>query len=128
MPATAIQRVLLVDDEPLILRVAQMSLQKSRSWQVLLARSGQDALATAIQERPDIILLDAMMPGLDGLATLRLLRRHSVTNVIPVILFTAHPVAERADEFRRHGAVGVLGKPFDPATLASQVEAIFASV
>ncbi len=123
--APVIKRVLLVDDEPLILRVAQMSLQKARSWEILLARSGQDALATAIQERPDIILLDAMMPGLDGLATLRLLRRHPVSKVIPVVLFTAHPVAERAEEFRRHGAVGVLGKPFDPNTLATQVEEIF---
>lgn len=122
-----IQRVLLVDDEPLVLRVAQLTLSRSRPWQILIARSGQDALATAIQERPDVILLDAMMPGLDGLSTLRLLRRHSITQSIPVILFTAHPVTERADEFRRHGAIGVLGKPFDPATLASQVETILAS-
>ena len=121
-----IQRVLLVDDEPLVLRVAQLSLTRTRPWQVLTARSGQDALATAIQERPDIILLDAMMPGLDGLSTLRLLRRHAFTQSIPVILFTAHPVTERAEEFRRHGAVGVLGKPFDPTTLAAQVEAIVA--
>lgn len=110
------RRVLVVDDSDLIRQVAQLALQRA-GWEVLLAESGEEGLVLAAAERPDAILLDVVMEGLDGPATLARLRADDDTRDIPVLFLTA-----RAEEsVDTAGAAGVIPKPFDLATLADQV-------
>ena len=83
------KRLLLIDDEPTLRRITQLTLEKLAQWEVLTASSGQEGLRKAKTEQPDAILLDLMIPGMDGLETLVELRRDPSTQGIPVILLTA---------------------------------------
>jgi CheY-like chemotaxis protein len=83
------KRILIVDDEADIREVAQMSLETILGWQVSTARSGDEAITKAREEKPDAILLDAMMPIMDGPTTFRKLQADPTTKQIPVIMFTA---------------------------------------
>jgi CheY-like chemotaxis protein len=118
------RRILIIDDEPDIREVAQMSLEMFSGWQVLTAESGDDGIAKARQERPDAILLDAMMPGMDGAATFEKLQADPLTKQIPVIMFTAKVQAADRKKFADLGVKGVITKPFDPLTLGNQIAAI----
>ena len=115
------RRVLLVDDEEDIRQVAAMTLDLVGGWDVTTAASGKEALALAAQDPPDAILLDVMMPGLDGPAVFRRLREDEATRSIPVILLTAKVQAADRRCFEDLGVDGVLAKPFDPMRLPSQV-------
>ncbi|THD43828.1 MAG: response regulator [Bradyrhizobium sp.] len=114
-------RVLHVDDEPDIREVAKISLGLDPDFSVRSCGSGAEALAVAVDWRPNFILLDVMMPVMDGPATLVRLREDARTASIPVIFMTARAQAREVDRFRSLGAVGVIPKPFDPMTLASSV-------
>jgi CheY-like chemotaxis protein/HPt (histidine-containing phosphotransfer) domain-containing protein len=114
-------RILHVDDEPDIREVVEMSLGLDPTFTTRHCGSGQEGLSAAAEWQPDIILLDVMMPGMDGPATLAKLRGDSRTADIPVIFMTARAQAREADQFRALGAVGVIAKPFDPMTLAASV-------
>ncbi len=118
------KRVLIIDDEEDIREVAQVSLETVGGWAVLAAGSAQEGLAKAEQERPDAILLDVMMPDLDGPGTLQKLKENAETKDIPVIFLTAK--VQNADRRRLAslGAKGVVAKPFDPLTLAKEVAGI----
>jgi CheY-like chemotaxis protein len=111
------RRVLLIDDEDDIREIAQLSLEMVAHWDVVTASSGAEGLERAAQEQPDAILLDVMMPDLDGVATLGRLQADPVTSHIPVIFLTAKVQADLAEL----GAVSVIPKPFDPMRLSSQV-------
>ncbi|MFE4104815.1 response regulator [Almyronema epifaneia] len=115
------KKILLIDDEPDIHKIAQIGLMLECGWQMLTATSGKAGLSLAIAESPDAILLDVMMPDMDGLATLAALQKNAKTRSIPVIFLTAK--AQSADRRRLYGAgaKGVITKPFDPTTLASQI-------
>ncbi len=89
MAGAAIEKVLMVDDEPHVRRVAELSLARVGGWTVTLAASGPEALAAAARERPDLILLDVMMPGMDGLSTLSALQASVALASIPVVFMTA---------------------------------------
>ena len=117
----AIARVLLVDDEPDLRKLAQFSLQVAGKWAVTAVGSGAEAVAAALRERFDVVLLDVQMPGLDGPATLRALRAEPSLSGLPVIFLTA--TAQEDDQARllALGALGVILKPFDPFGLAGQV-------
>jgi CheY-like chemotaxis protein len=115
------KRILLVDDEPHIREVAGLTLNLVGGWDVLTAASGAEAIDTAVAERPDAILLDVMMPGLDGPATFRRLQDAAETRDIPVILLTAKVRAADRRQFEDLGVQAVLAKPFDPMTLAQEV-------
>lgn len=118
-------RVLVVDDDSAIREVAALSLEAVGGWQTLTAASGQDGIRLAAGEQPDAILLDVMMPGLDGPSTLRHLLADDVTREIPVILLTAKVQASDRHRFAQlPGVRGVLAKPFDPMRLADQVAAL----
>lgn len=117
---TTIQ-VLHVDDEPDIREVAEISLGLDPDFRVRSCGSGKEALAAAAEWQPDLILLDVMMPVMDGPATLVRLREDPRTAGIPVIFMTARAQAREVDRFRSLGAVGVIPKPFDPMTLAASV-------
>lgn len=125
--STQIHRVLLVDDEPDIRRIGQLSLERVGGWQVVLASSSAEALATAGRERPDVILLDVMMPVADGPTTLARLREQADTAEIPVIFMTAKVQQHEVQRLLGLGAVGVIPKPFDPMTLPDEVRRVLAS-
>jgi CheY-like chemotaxis protein len=114
-------RVLHVDDEPDIREVVEISLGLDPDFTVQSCNSGSEALAVAARWRPDLILLDVMMPGLDGPATLAQLRQNAETAHFPVVFMTARTRARETDRFRSLGAVGVIPKPFDPMTLAGSL-------
>ena len=120
------RQILLIDDETDIQTVAKIGLTMSTDWQVMTANSGEAGLDVAIATPPDAILLDVAMPGMDGLATLSALQKNIITADIPIIFLTAK--AQAADRRRLYdaGASGVITKPFDPTTLASQIAGFLA--
>ncbi len=115
------RRILIIDDEPPILRIAQLGLQIQDGWDALTATTGQQGLSLAESEQPDAILLDVMMPEFDGLAILQKLQDNPSTAPIPVIFLTAKSQAADRLKFYQAGVSGVILKPFDPTTLASQI-------
>lgn len=118
------RKILLVDDEDDIREVAQLALEMTAGWEVASASSGAEGVRLAAAERPDAILLDVMMPGMDGPATARELRARPETAEIPIILLTAKVQAADRRRFDDLGVAGVLSKPFDPMELAAQVSAV----
>lgn len=116
------KRILVIDDEEDMCEIAQICLQITNDWQVMTATSGQDGIAIATNEQPDAILLDAMMPKMDGLETLKHLHKNPSTRNIPVIMVTATVKVATQREYLQFGAKAVLIKPFDPGNLASQIE------
>ncbi len=116
-------RVLHVDDEPDIREVVEISLGLDPDLVTRSCASGGEALAVASDWVPNIILLDAMMPVMDGAATLARLRENSRTAGIPVVFMTARAQSRELDLFRSLGAIGVIPKPFDPMQLAASVRA-----
>lgn len=116
-------KALVIDDEPDIRAVAEMSLSKVGDWEVVLAASGEEGIELAKQARPDVILLDSMMPGLDGPTTIERLKASAATREIPVLFLTAKLQPADRERYGELGAVGLIPKPFDPMTLASEVEA-----
>jgi two-component system OmpR family response regulator len=119
-----IKRVLLVDDDKDLLRIAQLSLSKVGKWSVHMATCGTEALKVAQEVHPDVIILDVMMPGMDGLATLAKLREIPATATIPVIFLTAKVQLHEVDEYLKQGACGLIIKPFDPMTLPEEIKRI----
>lgn len=119
-----IAHVLVVDDEPDIRRIAELALQHVAGWRVDTAPSGATAIAWLAENRPDVVLLDVMMPELDGPATLAALRERG--DRIPVIFMTAKAQRRDRDQYTALGASGVIPKPFDPMLLAEEIRAILA--
>ena len=116
-----VRRVLVVDDDEDILEVAQMSLEVVGGWTVTTAGDGQQALDVARREQPDAIVMDAMMPVMDGPTAAVALRADPATAGIPVVLLTASvQPAERA-ALAELPVAGVLGKPFDPMLLPAEL-------
>jgi len=118
------KHILLVDDEDDIREVAALSLEVVGGWRVSSAGDGVSGIAMARAVRPDAILLDVMMPGLDGLATFARLREDPLTREIPVILLTAKAQSADRRKFAGLDVAGTLTKPFDPMTLTEQIAAI----
>lgn len=115
------RKVLVVDDDDDIREVARLALEVVGGWQVATATSGDEAWRLASAERPDVVLLDVMMPALDGPGTAAMLHEDPATRGVPVIFLTAKtPLADY-----RTGSianlVGVISKPFDPMSLAAEV-------
>lgn len=117
-------KVLIIDDEDDIRQIAAMSLSLLGGMDVVEADCGKDGLAKAATERPDVILLDMMMPGMDGPATLQELRNTPDISMIPVIFLTARAMSQEVERIKKMGAAGILTKPFDPTALTGQVKAI----
>jgi CheY-like chemotaxis protein len=115
------KRILVVDNEPYIQEVAKVCLETVASWDVLLASSGAECLRVAAAEQPDAILLDVMMPDMDGMTTLQKLQENPATQAIPVILLTAKIQASDRRRYAQMGTLAAIAKPFDPLKLAEQV-------
>jgi CheY-like chemotaxis protein len=120
-PQILAYRILIIDDEDDIREVAALSLESVAGWQVIVAGSGAQGLARAIEHQPDAILLDVMMPGMDGPATFHELRKNPATAAIPVLLLTAKVQTSDQRRFADLGVEGILLKPFDPLTLHTQI-------
>jgi CheY-like chemotaxis protein len=118
-------RILHVDDEPDIREVVNMSLSLSSDFDVQACACGTDAISTAAAWSPSLILLDVMMPDMDGPTTLKELRKNPQTAEIPVLFMTARAQSSEVAHFISLGAEGVISKPFDPMTLATQVRGFY---
>ncbi len=117
-------KVLIVDDEADIRRIGELSLQSVGGWDVLLAESGAEGMETARAQKPDLILMDMMMPEMDGLTVLRQLRKHPELESTPVIFMTAKVQQDEVARYLEAGALGVVHKPFDPMTLPDEIRRI----
>lgn len=117
-------RILYVDDEPDIREVAELSLCLDPDFDVRTASSGALALEIVAEWVPDVILLDVMMPGMDGPSTLARLRERDATSAVPVVFVTARAQSSEMQSFATLDAIGVIAKPFDPMTLAKQVRTL----
>ena len=122
MTQRELQRILLVEDDVDIQAVARMSLESLCRFEVRVASSGAEALEAAAEFRPDLILLDVMMPEMDGPSTLSALRRLPEATETPVIFMTAKVQDHEVAEYLRLGALGVIAKPFDPMSLCTRLE------
>jgi CheY-like chemotaxis protein len=118
---TMTKTILIVDDENDIREVGQLALEVNSDWRVVAASSGAEGIDRAKAVRPDAILLDVMMPGMDGPMTLAHLRDDVATRDIPVIFLTAKVRVSDREYLTSLGAAAVLAKPFDPMSLADQV-------
>lgn len=115
------KHILLIDDEKQLNKVVQMCLHKLGGWTLLVAESGAEGLQLAESQQPDAILLDVMMPDMDGLSVLQQLRENPVTQSIPVIMFTAKVPSLIEEQYADLGIAGIIAKPFDPLELVNQV-------
>lgn len=120
------KKILIVDDEDDIREVAQLCLEVMGNWSVTPAQSGREALNLARTIRPDVILMDVMMPDLDGPATSRLLQQDPETRDIPVILLTAKVQIADRRQFGDLGIRGLIAKPFDPISLSDEITTLLA--
>jgi DNA-binding response OmpR family regulator len=115
--------VLVADDDADILRLVEINLQLD-GFEVVTARDGPAALAKAVAVRPDLVLLDVLMPGIDGYAVCAQIRADATLAAVPVIIVTANCVAADVEAARRAGADDFLVKPFDPAVLLEKAKAL----
>ena len=115
------RRLLIIDDEDDIREVAALSLEATAGWTILTARSGREGIATAALEKPEAILMDVMMPEMDGPTTFKQMQANPATAGIPVVLLTAKVQGVDQRRFAGLGVAAVLFKPFDPMTLAAQI-------
>lgn len=119
-------RILYVDDEDDIREVASLALELDPDLEVRTASSGFEALAAAAEWQPELILLDVMMPNMDGPTTLGKLQADPSTGAIPVVFITARTQAHEVEKFKALGVKGVIAKPFDPMSLAAQAKGYLA--
>jgi CheY-like chemotaxis protein len=114
-------RILLVDDEPDMRTVARMALERIGGFAVVEAASGREALAAVLRVRPDAVILDVMMPEMDGPEVLAMLRACPDTAGLPVMFLTAKAMPEELAVLRALGVLAILQKPFDPWRFAADV-------
>ena len=122
---STLSRVLYVEDEPDIQTVAKMALELVGGFTVKVCSCGDEALREAPAFAPDVILLDVMMPGLDGPSTLAAMRKNDALSSVPVIFMTAKVQPMEVAHYTSLGACGVIAKPFDPMTLSDTVRSIW---
>lgn len=120
-----LEKILYVEDDLDIQAVAEMSLSDVGGFTVKICSSGQEALETAPVFLPGLILLDVMMPGMDGPTTLKALREMPEFENTPIVFMTAKVMGAEVEQYKEMGAVGVIPKPFDPMTLPDQIREIW---
>jgi two-component system, OmpR family, alkaline phosphatase synthesis response regulator PhoP len=113
-------KILVVDDEPFMLRLIQHHLENA-GFEMVKAGNGREAVEAAARERPRLVVMDAMMPDVDGFAALRQLKQNPATRPIPVIMLTANPHKYSREEAEFSGAAVFLTKPFSPTRLIEEI-------
>ncbi|HEY6929866.1 MAG TPA: response regulator [Thermoanaerobaculia bacterium] len=121
----SLERILYVEDDADIQTVAALALEAVGGFQVKICSSGREAIAAAPGFRPDLILLDVMMPGMDGPATLKALRQLPGIAQTPIVFMTAKVQPAEIAQYKGLGALDVIAKPFDPMKLAATVRSIY---
>jgi CheY-like chemotaxis protein len=121
----ALRRIMLVEDDPDIQLITRLSLEVGGGYEVRVCSSGAEALESAGDYAPDLILLDVMMPGMDGLASMQALRALPATAATPVVFFTANTQDQIRQDILRRGALGVIIKPVEPQALVEQIGALW---
>lgn len=125
MENTSLKRILYVEDEPDIQVVARLALENIGGFTLKVCSSGNEAVSAAADFAPDMIVLDVMMPGLDGPTTLQELRKISSLADTPAVFMTAKVQPQEVAHYKRIGAIDVIVKPFDPITLSSSLAAVW---
>lgn len=125
MSTRELKKILYVEDDPHIQRIGQMALEKVGGFEVKMCSSGSQALSEVSNFMPDLILLDIMLPEMDGLEIQKKLQDNPVSSDIPVVFMTAHVQIDEVEQYRRSGALGVIFKPFDLMTLADQLRKLW---
>ncbi len=118
------KQILVIDDEEDIRELLQIALEMSTDWQILTAASGSEGVASALQNQPDAMIIDVMMPEMDGPTTVQRLRQHPATQEIPIIFLTAQTQATKQPCYTELGIKAVLSKLIDPTHFADQVAEI----
>jgi CheY-like chemotaxis protein len=116
-------KILVVDDDEDVRTITRLSLTTVGGMAVVEAASGRAAIETALQERPDLILLDVMMPGMDGVETLAAIRSYAAIANTPIVFLTAKALQSEVERLMRFNVAAVFIKPFDPMTLPDQLRA-----
>jgi DNA-binding response OmpR family regulator len=122
MKAEEMKRILIIDNESYIQELVKMCLETVAGWEVYTAGSGREGIDLAEKEQPDAILLDVMMPDMDGATTFAKLQKNSLTTQIPVIFLTAKIQAADRLRYEEMGIDKAIAKPFNPLELASTIE------
>ena len=124
-PSVSLSRLLYVDDDPTLTLLTRISLERVGGFTVKTCASGAEALAEVEAFAPDLVLLDVMMPGMDGPATLQALRQMPALDRVPVVFMTAKVQGEEVARYLELGAADVIGKPYDPVRLPELVRTIW---
>lgn len=122
---TALKRIVYVEDEPDIQTVAKIALEMVGGFELLICSSGAEAIEKAASFAPQLLLLDVMMPGMDGPTTMHHLREQGELTECPVVFMTAKARPSEVNTFLDLGAVAVISKPFDPMSLSAQLQTIW---
>ena len=128
MPARPLQRICYVEDDADIQRIVRLSLEKVGKMTVEVIGDPLAAIDAMIAFRPDLVMLDWMMPGMDGPTLLRKMRDTPATQALPVVFITARASARELEELRGLGAAGTISKPFSPKDLPDQLRAIWSAL
>ena len=125
MQTASLSRILMIDDDLDIQAVTRLALEALGGFTVEVCSRGHEALETVSAFRPDMILLDVMMPGMDGPTTLQQLRTLPHMATVPVVFMTAKVMPHEIDHYKTLGALDVIRKPFDPITLSATLNIIW---
>ena len=120
-----LKRILYAEDEPDIQAVAKIALETVGGFELNICNNGEEAIANALSYAPDLLLLDVMMPGMDGPTALKAIREIPELKNTPAIFMTAKVQPTEVVEYKDIGASDVIAKPFDPMTLAEQIKTIW---
>ncbi|WP_424929285.1 response regulator [Amaricoccus tamworthensis] len=123
--AKLLKRILVAEDEPDISKIADLSLTHLGGYSTHVCEDGEQAIAAAAHFKPDLIILDVMMPNLDGPETLKALRKIPETADVPVVFLTARIQPDEIDMYRELGVLNVIGKPFDAVELPKMIDEIW---
>ena len=121
MTKKVLKKILLVDDDLDILAVAKYCLEELKDIEIKYMSSGEEAIKEALTFQPDLIVLDVMMPKMDGITALKAIRLIPSMATVPIIFFTAKVQKEELDSYNQNGVIDIIAKPFDPMTLASRI-------
>ena len=120
-----LKKILYVEDQKDIQMIAKAALETIGEYELMICSSGIEALAQIVEFKPDLLLLDVMMPGMDGPATLKEIKKRDDVKNIPVIFMTAKVLPSEIDQLMSMGAISIVPKPFDPVTLANNIQQIW---
>ncbi len=120
-----LSKILYAEDEEDIREIAVLAIESIGGFEIITCESGVEVIELARKFKPQLILLDVMMPIMDGQATLLALKKEPDLHSIPVVFLTAKIMTDEVERFKEIGAIGVIAKPFDPMNLASQIQTIW---